>query len=369
MNKIQSTTLLPSFDSVSLTATTMRLLSSLLSLSTLASCTLGLQVVDVRRVVPSPLRPSTIAFASASPPSALQKRSKATRLHVASDSPIESKKSESANDTNLILVELNKLTKEFSDVQSTIQKNSQLYEEQLENYQEKVNSLSEEIKQQSAQLDTQKMQMESLLQQKQELEQLNQKSQSQQEDIKSTLQKDLESNQQEMETTQEQLQTLQKQFNDQNQELSSLKLDKEKLDKEKEDAVQRKQTLESQLEELTAKLDKSTEKTQTQLQQIKTLNTTIQQLESKAKNTIATSSSETKLTQDIINVKTKSYNEIEDMKRTFQSIDSENRKKIMELESALLSYEKEQKSLRQLTKLGIKRLWSILMLTKLRERL
>ena len=179
-----------------------------------------------------------------------------------------------------------------------------------------------------------------------------------------------------MEQTNDELIKLQKEYKDQSDDYNDLKVVKDTLENEKDVAVRNKQQLELQLVELTAKLDKSTQETKNQLKQIKELNTQIQKLESSqaiakanTKNPINTKTKETQLTKEIINVKAKSYNEIQDMKMKVESIELESSKKIQELESIIASHEKEQKSLRKLTKLGFKRVWSILMLTKLRESL
>ena len=268
---------------------------------------------------------------------------------------------------------------------ATIQKNTQLYEEQMQNYEEEIKSLTSEIQKLTLTVEEQKGEIQSLRETQQDVKNYDddqisivmEQNQKQWEEDKLTLQtkytKEIEAKQEEIQKVQIQLQELQKEYQVQKEHLSTIESKTQTLIKEKVDAVENKVLLESKLKEANVKIVESNLTTQSQLSQIqklqKELNDLKQTTTTAAENLVTKEEAQIQFTKDIISVKSQSRKDLYEMEKKMKTLQYEANKRVQELEVTLASYEKERSSLRKLTMLGLNRIRSIITLKKLREKL
>lgn len=268
---------------------------------------------------------------------------------------------------------------------ATIQKNTQLYEEQMQNYEEEIKSLTSEIQKLTLTVEEQKGEIQSLRETQQDVKNYDddqisivmEQNQKQWEEDKLTLQtkytKEIEAKQEEIQKVQIQLQELQKEYQVQKEHLSTIESKTQTLIKEKVDAVENKVLLESKLKEANVKIVESNLTTQSQLSQIqklqKELNDLKQTTTTAAENLVTKEEAQIQFTKDIISVKSQSGKDLYEMEKKMKTLQYEANKRVQELEVTLASYEKERSSLRKLTMLGLNRIRSIITLKKLREKL
>ena len=269
---------------------------------------------------------------------------------------------------------------------ATIQKNTQLYEEQMQNYEEEIKSLTSEIQKLTLTVEEQKGEIQSLRETQQDVKNYDddqisivmEQNQKQWEEDKLTLQtkytKEIEAKQEEIQKVQIQLQELQKEYQVQKEHLSTIESKTQTLIKEKVDAVENKVLLESKLKEANVKIAESNLTTQSQLSQIQKLQKELNDLKqttttTTAENLVTKEEAQIQFTKDIMSVKSQSRKDLYEMEKKMKTLQFEANKRVQKLEVTLASYEKERSSLRKLTMLGLNRIRSIITLKKLREKL